>query len=83
MESKVRVIAKALTWQALGLLSMTLIGYFVTGSATQGGLVAATGAVSGFVFYILHEGLWNRVPWGREARPAASARAELGFTGHA
>ena len=40
MESKVRVIAKAVTWQALGLLSMTLIGYFVTGSATQGGLVA-------------------------------------------
>ena len=69
MESKARLIAKAVTWQVTGLFAMTLIGFLITGSVAQGGVVAAAGAVSGFVFYILHEGLWNRVRWGRDWRP--------------
>ncbi len=69
MESRVRLIVKAATWQALGLISMTLIGFLVTGSATQGGVVAMSGAVTGFVCYILHEGVWNRVRWGRKGYP--------------
>jgi len=71
MESKARMIAKAVTWQVTGLFAMTLIGFLITGSVAQGGVVAAAGAVSGFVFYIVHEGLWNRVRWGRNWRPRA------------
>lgn len=73
MESKVRLLAKAVTWQALGLVIMTLIGFLVTGSATQGGVVALSGAVSGFICYVLHEVLWNRVKWGRDPRPLSVA----------
>ncbi|MFT6676154.1 MAG: putative membrane protein [Sulfitobacter sp.] len=67
MELKKRTIAKALTWQIIGLIMMTLIGYVSTGSiAAAGGIVIASFS-SGTVTYFLHERIWARVNWGRIA----------------
>jgi uncharacterized membrane protein len=65
MDSNKRTVAKAFCWQGLGLIVMTLIGYMFTGSATQGGALALTGAATGLVSYFLHEKLWARIRWGR------------------
>jgi uncharacterized membrane protein len=65
MDTNKRTIAKALCWQTLGLIVMTLIGYLFTGSASEGGALALTGAVTGFATYFLHEKLWAQVNWGR------------------
>ena len=65
MDSNTRLIVKALTWQLMGLVAMTAIGFIVTGSASAGGAIAVIGAIAGLVTYFLHEKLWARVRWGR------------------
>ncbi|WP_319022473.1 MULTISPECIES: DUF2061 domain-containing protein [unclassified Meridianimarinicoccus] len=64
-DTPLRTLAKTLTWQGLGLLSMTLIGLAITGSVAAGGTIALIGAGVGTVCYVLHERLWARVRWGR------------------
>ncbi|GGL62737.1 DUF2061 domain-containing protein [Wenxinia marina] len=65
MDTTARTITKAISWQAWGLVTMTLIGWLMTGSVQQGGALALTLALVGLVSYILHERLWARVRWGR------------------
>ena len=65
METTRRSIAKALSWQGIGLLLMTGIGYVFTGSIGQGGMLAIVSSAIGLLSYVLHERLWARVRWGR------------------
>ncbi len=65
LESPVRSIVKAVTWQVLGLVTMTLMAWVATGNLAAAGGLALSAALSGFVFFILHERLWARIPWGR------------------
>lgn len=69
-DTPVRSIVKALTWQAVGLLVMTLITWGVTGSVATGGTIALLGAAAGTATYVLHERIWAHVRWGR-SRSAA------------
>lgn len=68
METPKRTIAKAASWQLLGLLTMAVIGWFFTGSLAAAGSMALVTAVCGLVCYVLHERLWNRIAWGRGER---------------
>ena len=65
MENNKRLLTKALTWQLIGFVAMSLINYVVIGDWRQGmelsGLLTATGLVS----YYLHERVWSRIGWGR------------------
>lgn len=65
MESPARSIVKAITWQLLGLFTMTALAWLATGSLVAAGGLAISGALSGFVCFILHERLWARISWGR------------------
>lgn len=71
MDSKIRIMAKAATWQGVGLIVMSVISYGFTGSFTTGGGIALAGAATGFVSYFLHEICWSRILWGRDQRRAA------------
>lgn len=64
MDTKQRSIAKAVIWQGLGLLTMTLIGYLATGSAQSGGAMALANAAVGLTLYLAYERVWSRVRWG-------------------
>lgn len=66
MDRPHRTLLKAITWQALGLLTMTGIGYAVTGSVSAGGSIAVAGAAAGVVSYVIHERVWGRIRWGRD-----------------
>nr|WP_210200590.1 DUF2061 domain-containing protein [Cohaesibacter celericrescens] len=57
---------KSITWQVMGLLSMTIVGYLFTRSISASGGIALSGAVIGFVCYFLHEKLWSHIGWGRK-----------------
>ena len=65
MENNKRLLTKALTWQLIGFVAMSLINYVVIGDWRQGmelsGVLTATGLVS----YYLHERVWSRIHWGR------------------
>lgn len=65
MDTNARVVAKAICWQAMGLLMMTLLGYVFIGSVAQGSALAVTATALGFISYVLHEKAWARVRWGR------------------
>ncbi|MBZ0130497.1 MAG: DUF2061 domain-containing protein [Rhodobacteraceae bacterium] len=64
MDSKQRSIAKAVIWQAIGLISMTLIGFLITGSAWSGGALALVNAAIGLALYLAYELVWARIRWG-------------------
>jgi len=65
MESAKRTVLKAIIWQITGIITMGIVGVFMTGSVAQGlGLALANTAV-GTLTYIIYERVWTRVRWGR------------------
>ncbi len=54
------IVAKSFSWQALGLLSMTAIGYITTGSLRSGGTIAGASALVSLITYVAHEKAWDR-----------------------
>ena len=64
METPTRTLIKSLTWQISGLIVMTMVTWFVTGSLVDGGAIAVSGALIGFFSYMVHERRWSRVRWG-------------------
>ncbi|HQU67944.1 MAG TPA: DUF2061 domain-containing protein [Albidovulum sp.] len=67
METTKRSVLKAVLWNTLGLVSMTLTGVLLTGSATVGGALAVLNTAIGFVVYLIYERVWARIAWGRHA----------------
>jgi uncharacterized membrane protein len=65
MDSTIRTLTKAVTWQVAGFFTMMLIGFLFTGSFFASGGIALVGSVAGFVCYFIHEKIWDRVAWGR------------------
>lgn len=66
MESTRRIIAKAATWQATGLVAMTALGYLVSGSLEAAGQFAVGSCAFGFATFFVHEKIWGRIRWGRQ-----------------
>ncbi|MEM9736177.1 MAG: DUF2061 domain-containing protein [Pseudomonadota bacterium] len=65
MDSTKRTVAKSLTWQTTGLISMAILGYIFTGSLGSAGTLALVSTALGTVTYVLHEKAWARIRWGR------------------
>ena len=65
MESSRRSLVKALCWNILGLVIMSLVGLVMTGSLAVGGAMAVINTVIGFTMYLFYERIWARVSWGR------------------
>ncbi|MFU1479398.1 DUF2061 domain-containing protein [Roseovarius sp. C7] len=66
METHRRTLVKAVVWQVLGLLTMALVGFYLTGSATLGSIIALVNTSIGFAVYFLYERVWARISWGRK-----------------
>ena len=65
METKQRSLVKALLWTLLGVVTMSLVGLYFTGSLAVGGAMAAVNACLGFLTYLVYERVWALVRWGR------------------
>ena len=65
MESPLRSIVKALTWQVLGLITMTALAYIATGDIGAASGLALGAAATSLVFFFLHERIWALISWGR------------------
>jgi uncharacterized membrane protein len=65
MESRTRTFVKAISWQALGLLTTSVLAWLYTGSIGNALSLAGATAVSGMIFFILHERIWDHIGWGR------------------
>ncbi|MGR3365160.1 MAG: DUF2061 domain-containing protein [Maritimibacter harenae] len=72
MDTTKRTLAKAISWQVMGLFVTTALGYVATGSVTAGGALAVSSAGLGLVTYTFHEKIWARIRWGYNAVRAES-----------
>lgn len=65
METRARTLVKALVWNAIGLITMGLVGLILTGSAAVGGAMAVVNTAVGLTMYLIYERVWTRIGWGR------------------
>ena len=65
MQTRSRTLLKAILWNVIGLIMMTLIGWVATGSLGFGGRMAVINTGIGLVVYLVYERIWDRVSWGR------------------
>lgn len=64
MDSKKRTLTKAIVWNVIGLLTMSVVGYLTTGSVSTGGKMAVINTVLGLSMYVGYERFWARIGWG-------------------
>lgn len=65
METSKRSIVKAVIWNLIGLLSMSIVGFIATGSWSAGGVMALVNAALGLSMYFAYERVWSGIQWGR------------------
>ncbi|MBU3036333.1 DUF2061 domain-containing protein [Tritonibacter mobilis] len=65
METRGRSLVKAVVWNVIGLISMTVAGFVATGSFSAGGLMAGINTALGFTTYLIYERVWAGIRWGR------------------
>ncbi|MCH2068815.1 DUF2061 domain-containing protein [Shimia sp.] len=66
MDTQKRSIVKAVIWNVIGIISMSVVGILATGSAALGGKMALINTGLGFSMYVIYERIWSRVRWGRQ-----------------
>ena len=65
MEHSSRTLVKAVTWQLIGFVVMSIVNYYYIGSLRSGIGLSALLTMIGLVIYYLHERLWEKISWGR------------------
>lgn len=61
LSPRARTFAKAVTWQAVGIVCSVSVAFVITGSLATGGQFALASAALGTVLFVLHEWLWDRL----------------------
>ena len=67
METRRRTLVKAVLWNIMGLIVMSLVGYAATGSLAFGGKLAVVNTLIGLCTYLIYERIWTKISWGRHA----------------
>jgi uncharacterized membrane protein len=67
--SRVRSLAKSVSWRFVGGLDTFLLSLIVTGNAKYAVSIASIEALTKIGLYFLHERAWRRVSWGRLDAP--------------
>ncbi len=65
MEKKTRMVMKAVTWQLIGFVVMSIINVLYMGNWRDGMGLSVVLTLIGLVSYYLHEQVWARIRWGR------------------
>lgn len=63
-ESRIRHIAKALTWRAVGTMDTMLLAWLITGNPLAGLKIGMFELVTKTILYYLHERAWYKVNYG-------------------
>lgn len=68
LESRIRHIAKSITWRGLGTADTMLLSWIITGSPLLGLKIGMAELLTKMVLYYLHERVWYRFDYGLPAR---------------
>ena len=63
-ESRVRSVAKSITWRVLASLDTLIVAYLITGAPIKAVSIAGIEVVTKVVLYYFHERTWQLVPVG-------------------
>ena len=66
IERRSRSVVKAITWQIVGIIILSLLTYAITGSVKTMSTLTGTFYAIRIVLYYLNERLWDRINWQRE-----------------
>ena len=72
-QSRIRHLAKTVTWRLVGTVDTILLGWLVSGDATVGLTIGGLEMVTKMILYYLHERAWFR--YGRLGREDSTADA--------
>ena len=67
MERNVRSIAKAISWRIVATCTTIVLVFIYTGNLVVSTGVGVLELLSKIVIYYIHERIWNRLNFGREA----------------
>jgi len=70
-----RSVAKAASWRVVGTLDTFLWSLIVTGKPFSAGAIASLETVTKIGLFYLHERVWHLIPWARDTRSRALAKA--------
>jgi len=65
-DNKRRSLLKGVTWRAGGSLSTMILVFIFTGSIEFTLGIGIAEIICKFIFYYLHERIWNAIKWGKE-----------------
>jgi uncharacterized membrane protein len=68
-DSRLRSLAKALSWRAGGFVFMCALAWLVTKDAQAAATIGIVDLVAKIGLYYLHERMWERVEFGRAEPP--------------
>ncbi len=74
-ETPLRSVMKGISWQGLGLLSTMLISYGFTGALFKSLGMAITLSGISLIVYVLHERIWQKLPFGRQYQKIDTQKA--------
>lgn len=66
-DTRIRSIAKGLSWRVIATLATIGIVFIFTGNITVSLGVGVIEVIAKIIFYYVHERAWNAVAWGRHS----------------
>ena len=63
-ESRIRHIAKTITWRTVGTIDTMLLAWLITGNPMAGLKIGMLELITKMLLYYLHERAWYRVDYG-------------------
>ncbi|MDH3323038.1 MAG: DUF2061 domain-containing protein [Flavobacteriaceae bacterium] len=73
---KSRSIVKAISWSFVGALTTIAIAYALSIPIKTSILIGVIEVFTRFLFYFLHERLWNKIKWGKRVSDHGMEREE-------
>lgn len=74
METRLRSLAKTVSWRIVGAATTFAVSWLVTGSVTSAASISLIETAGKTMLFYLHERAWQRIPLGR-AEGAGALRA--------
>ena len=68
MDETKRSLVKTISWRITGSSATFGISYLISGNFLIAGSIASIQLVTNTVLYFIHERVWNKIKWGRNAK---------------
>ncbi|WP_255552100.1 adenylyl-sulfate kinase [Roseivirga sp. E12] len=75
-DSRVRHLAKTITWRAVGTVDTVILAWLISGNPMTGFKIGAAEVVTKMVLYYFHERVWYKVNFGLDRRKERKNRQE-------